>query len=480
MATKDVKMKLIVDAEDNTSGVLKRLDTKLGDLNKNRLKNLNKSFKKMATVGVAALTGLAVGLNKVVQSAAVAEGAYNKFNTVFAEGSEDMLSFIEELRKTMPTATHEIVRMAADLQDLLVPMGVTREKAQEMSKGFLDVANKIAAFNDVDPTDVLESIKSGLAGSSEPLRRFGVNALESALEARALKDGLLGVGETFKNLDPEVRTQIRSQALLSQIIENSSDAIAGFEDNNNSFIRRQQDLKATFEELSVTIGNVFIPMADDLLKKMKPLIDKFAEWAEANPEQIENYVVMAAKIAGITTAVGLLGMALTSPIGAFILLGLAIGYAVAHWQKYKDGFGVITDFVDNMWAKFFNKQITNINKFIESINGVLKLVAKVTGKKDFNVFKTIPLMEQKEIFAQDNPLSNSQMSFLNSKGFVENEKGELVRQGFSSRENTPAAPEQKTNNINIDLRGAVLTDKNLIDKLSRELGQKLLADLITP
>ena len=126
------------------------------------------------------------------------KGLKDKFNTVFAENSDEMMRFVERIREEMPLATHKIVRMASDLQDLLVPLGLARDKATDLSKGFLDVANKIGAFNDADPSDVLEAIKSGLAGSSEPLRRFGINALETALEARALSMGLLDVNQKSK------------------------------------------------------------------------------------------------------------------------------------------------------------------------------------------------------------------------------------------------------------------------------------------
>ena len=237
-----------------------------------KFNGLGRAAKRAATA-MTAVGGALAGVAALgVRTAADAEGAWNKFNTVFGEHSDDMTDFVKDLRKEMPTAQHEIIRMAADLQDLLVPLGLARDQATGLSQGFLDVANKIAAFNDVAPTEVLEAVKSALAGSSEPLRRFGVNALESSLEARALSEGLLEVGQTFKDLEPEVKNQIRAQALLAQVIDNSSDAINGFEENNDSFIRRTQELQATWQEFRAEIGTRFLPVADALLKALLPFI----------------------------------------------------------------------------------------------------------------------------------------------------------------------------------------------------------------
>jgi len=347
MATGNQKINIIISAQDRATKEINKISSKL--------KTLQPTFKKMAVVGTIGFGALATGIGLSVKEAAKAEGSFNKFKTVFGENTEEMEKFIDALRKEMPSARTDIIRMAADLQDLLVPLGLTREKATGMSKGFLDVANKIAAFNDVEPTQVLEAIKSALAGSSEPLRQFGVNALESALEARALEAGLLGAEEKFKDLEPQIKTQIRAQALLAQIIENSSDAISGFEENNDSFIRRQQELSATIKEVSGTLGAIFLPMVDKVLKKALPVVVKIGEWIEKNPKLSATIVIIAGALAGLVAVVGTLGILLPGIITVFGLLlgpiglvGAAIGLIIAavvllvtNWDVAKAALSII-------------------------------------------------------------------------------------------------------------------------------------------
>ena len=373
MATNNLS--IILDLKDNASKELQNFS--------GRLEGLQSTFRKMAAVGTVALAGIAVGVYKATQEAAKAEGSWNKFNTVFGEGADDMRAWIGTVRKEMPTATHEIARMSADLQDLLIPMGLSRGVAQGMTKEMVTLANKLAAFNDVDPTQVLEAFKSGLAGSSEPLRRFGINALDSSIELEALQTGLLKAGQGFKDLDPITRSQVRAQAMVSLAYKQSGDAIAGFESNNDSLIRRQQALKATFAEMSVTIGNIFLPTLDSLVKKILPVVQAIGSWVEANPILARNIIIVSVALTGLVTVVGLLGIALFAMkmfLGStIVLLALAnlpilgiiagIGLLVTALYFLYKNWGTIVVFVKDLFiglGNFFANWWTNFTESTEA------------------------------------------------------------------------------------------------------------------
>lgn len=389
----DSKLTIVIDAQNKAKKAMESVGKDLNTLS-GKMKAHKASFIKMAAAGAAAMGALTVGAAFAVKEAAKAEGSYNKFNTVFGEHKEDMLDFVKDLRKEMPTATHDIVRLAADLQDLLVPLGLSREKATEMSKGFLDVANKIAAFNDVEPTEVLEAIKSGLAGSSEPLKRFGVNALETALETRALKDELLEEGQAFKDLEPEVKMQIRSQALLAQIIDNSSDAISGFEKNNDSFIRRQQGLNASITETKEALGKALLPMIDKILKKVLPFVESIKDWTSKHEKLSPILVIAGIALAGLVMLIGTLGLILPGlivlfgalslsmlPIAAVVLAIITVvGLLIAvGWTLYKNWNDVVylVKLRFKEWKDSIVSVWTSIKDFFKSIwDGIKEIVGK--------------------------------------------------------------------------------------------------------
>jgi len=383
----DRELQIVLSLKDEASRQLKGFQGKL--------KDLQPTFKKMATVGVASLGALTLGINETIQEAATAEGAMAKFRTVFADSTDEMLDFVNELRKEMPSATSDIIAMAAGLQDLLVPMGLNRDKAKELSKQTLDLANKIAAFNDVDPSRVLEAFRSGLVGSSEPLRAFGIDARVAALEATALEAGLLEAGQGFADLEPSIASAVQAEALLIQATKQSADAINGFEENNDSFIRRQQDLNATIKETKEAIGKAFLPAIDGAIKKIGPIVKKIADWAEKNPELLQQIVLIAGAIAGLLTVIGGLGLVLPAIITGFTLLAgavafllspigliiLAIGALIAiivlivlKWEFVKtktiEIWTAISEFLSNVWATIKEK----VMSAWEAIKGVITTV----------------------------------------------------------------------------------------------------------
>lgn len=383
----DMRLQFIIDAKNKTDAAYRKVHKNMDKVS-DKLKKHRKAFKAMAVAGVAAMGAVTLAMATAIKEAAKAEGSYNKFNAVFGEHRDDMLEFVKDIRTRMPTATHEIVRMTANLQDLLVPLGLSRGLATEMTKGFTEVANQIAAFNDVDPTEVIEAISSALAGSSEPLRRFGVNALETSLETKAMQMGLVEAGQSFKDLDVNVKNQIRAQALLAQIIDNSADAIAGFESNNDSFIRRQQELTATIKEAKKTLGEVFLPIIDDILKKILPVVEKIGEWIEKNPELTRTIVVVTAAVATLVAILGTLGLILPGiltmlgmlhlsmlPITAVIALVViaVIQLIRVGWVLYKD-WNLFLGGMILMFKKWKDKIMEILNKIIEDFKFFVEVI----------------------------------------------------------------------------------------------------------
>lgn len=99
----------------------------------------------------------------MTQQAAVAEGTLAKFNTVFGEYADETAAYVTDLRKVFPATEQEIQSLASGIQDLLVPLGLNREEATGLTKDYLELANKVGAFNDVQASQVVTDFQSALA-----------------------------------------------------------------------------------------------------------------------------------------------------------------------------------------------------------------------------------------------------------------------------------------------------------------------------
>jgi len=276
--------------------------------------------RKMMVMGTKATIGLTapiVGMSVLaVKEAATMEGAMSKFNVVFRGGTEEMLDWVEAYRKDFPLAKSAIVSFSAGLQDLLVPMGMDRSAAADMTKEWMHLAGALAAFNDVPIEDALNAIRSGIAGESEPLKRFGVVASEANIKQEALSLGLMKAGD-------EMTAQVKQQALLSLAYRMSSDAVNGLEEQKGSLLWQTQELKATFQDFMGDIGNTMLPT----IKKLVGSIQKWAnQFKGLNVEQKKLIVI----VGGVLAAIGplLITLGLIAKAAGFVAAAFGVIFSV--------------------------------------------------------------------------------------------------------------------------------------------------------
>jgi hypothetical protein len=151
--------------------------------------------------------------------------------------------------------------MAAGIQDMLVPMGLARDEAAQMSVDMIELAGDLASFNNVPTTRMLEAMQSALAGSSEPMRRFGVDTRVTRLEQIALRDGLIASGEEMDNA-------ARAAATMTAIIEDSSDASGDAGRTFDSTANQLRRMRRNFKQLQEDLGNAILPAFSELLNKL--------------------------------------------------------------------------------------------------------------------------------------------------------------------------------------------------------------------
>ena len=217
-------------------------------------------------------SALVMGARSAVREFALLEGATAKFDVVFGEMSKEMHQWVDGFRQNVPLARREIVQMSAALQDLLVPLGINRSEATKMTQKWLELAGALAAFNDVGVTEVLEAMQSAIAGQSRPLRRYGIDVRETALQQTALEHGIIGVNDSMNE-------SARQQALLIQAYAQSQDALNGYEDQLGTTLMMEQELGAAFKETIALIGEKLQPSYNALTSTLAEFFNTIAQGA---------------------------------------------------------------------------------------------------------------------------------------------------------------------------------------------------------
>ena len=243
------------------------------------------SFGRKATMRMT--LPLVAGLTAGVREAANLEGALAKFDVVFRGLNEEMNEWVDTFRNDFPLARTEIVKSAAAMQDLLVPMGVNRKLASEMTREWMELAGALSAFNDVPIEQALDAIQSGIAGQSRPLRQFGIDVRETVLQQTALENGLIRAGQAMSE-------QVRQQALLIQATKQSSDAIEGLEEQKGSLLWVMQGLKADVRDFAGALGKDLLPIVTELAIQARGLMQSFLELDESQRKNILRATLLVA------------------------------------------------------------------------------------------------------------------------------------------------------------------------------------------
>lgn len=263
----------------------------------------------LAGVGVAA-----------IKMASDAEEAANKFDVVMGDAADATRARLEELTETIPLTRSEMEKMAAGIQDMLVPMGLARDEAAGMSAEMVALAGDLGSFNNVGTDRVLEAMQSALAGSSEPMRRFGVDTREARLQALALSQGLIDQGEKLDNTS-------RALAVMAAIQADSTDAMGDaartVDSTANSFRFLARDVK----DITIAIGQVLIPIIQPLVDKLRDAVEALKGMSDAQRRTIVVMGLVAAAAGPVIVALGLLTSALGTLGVAIVGLNAALGPA---------------------------------------------------------------------------------------------------------------------------------------------------------
>lgn len=177
----------------------------------------------------------------------------NKASVVFGKSSLEMIRWSEETGRTLGISQREALEFAGVFGNMLVPMGIAEKKAASMSEGLVTLAADMASFNNATPEEVLEALRAGLAGETEPLRRFGVflSADRVALEAKKK-----GMSENYQELTAGQKALVGYNIIL----KDTKKAHGDFARTSTSLANQERILKAVIEDIAAKFGKNFLPI----------------------------------------------------------------------------------------------------------------------------------------------------------------------------------------------------------------------------
>tara|TARA_Y100001963_G_scaffold1041_1_gene1527 strand:- start:4321 stop:6690 length:2370 start_codon:yes stop_codon:yes gene_type:complete len=245
----------------------KHIEKQKSMLRNQRLVNTSfATFRSHLLLGSFALGLAAQTVGKFVKEASDAEEIQNQVNEVFKSQAPIITKWAQALGGSVGRAESDLLGMAASLQDVLVPLGISRKVATEYSTSLTQLALDVASFKNVSDADVINKFSSALVGNHEAVKSLGISINETTLRQEALRMGLT-------NTNRPLTEQEKIQARISLLYSGSKDAIGDLERTQESYANQVKRLNSEFTVLKQNLGEVLMPLARATVK----LLTHFAQ-----------------------------------------------------------------------------------------------------------------------------------------------------------------------------------------------------------
>lgn len=235
-------------------------------------KSLNgvKEGWSLAKVGLDKFVGVAAGAFTVDAVIGYGKELFNtasrldlmerKARTVFANTLPQVTKAAEDNARAMGLTNAQYVAAAANIQDLLVPLGFQRKQAAEISVQLTNLSGALSEWSEgqYSAVEVSDILRKALLGEREAMESLGISLREAELQSELSKRG-------FDKLTGSALEQAKVATTLDLIIQKSQDAQTAYADNADSMARRSAVLSARFEEIQENLSGKFIPVFELLI-----------------------------------------------------------------------------------------------------------------------------------------------------------------------------------------------------------------------
>jgi hypothetical protein len=319
-------------AERQFRGTTRSMDRQVSQLSRGALTGSGAFHQLGRSIAFASGTFLgAAGFTAVARQSVTAASdlgeQINKVSVVFRGSERDILSWSTTTANAFGISRREALEAAGTFGNMLVPMGFARDRAEEMSKRFVELSADLASFNNANPADVLEALRSGLAGETEPLRKFGVFLSQARIQQELLNAGV-------KTSPQSITAAQRAWATYSIVMKDAKDAQGDFGRTSGSLANQQRILHAQVENLEAGIGKALLPTVLNVTKGITGWLSQ-----SKNQARVQRDVTKAVEVGrdafddirGVIDDVNEVTGGLKNTLE--ILLGLKVAATLAGWTR---------------------------------------------------------------------------------------------------------------------------------------------------
>jgi hypothetical protein len=298
------------------------------------------AIKKAAIPAAAALGGLAIALGDATRAA--------------MEDQQEQAALALTLQNVTGAGAAQTAQVEKQISAMSRASGVAdteyRKALEALVRGTKDVG---IAMNDMN---LVMDISTA-------------TGMDSASVADALAKAYQGNFKALRSLSPEMSTMIKEGASLNEVMDVLGGTFGGATATSaETAAGKMKILKNSIGETKESIGAALLPVLEAVL----PVLNKFAAWAQDNPQAFLAIAaaigLVAAAIVATNIAMALNPFALIAAGVALLVAALVVAYNKFDW--FKTGVNAIINGILGAFESVVNGAIMMVNGIIRAYNAI--------------------------------------------------------------------------------------------------------------
>ncbi|MBU3135069.1 hypothetical protein KPL39_02180 [Clostridium gasigenes] len=231
----------------------------------------------------------------------------SKIDVVFKENSSDIKAWSKTTIDQFGIAGSSALEMASNYGDIATGMGLTNKISADMSKELVGRIADLVSFKNVRK-DVANTAMMGIfTGEAESLKAMGVIMTVANLQTYSLATGTKKAYDTMTDAEKVILR-------YNYVMEKTSNSAGDFARTKQSESNQLRISQERFKELSIEMGQNFLPLINPILEKVNGLMKGFGDLDPETKKMITNAILFGAVLAPVLGTVGMV----TSGIGGII------------------------------------------------------------------------------------------------------------------------------------------------------------------
>lgn len=212
---------------------------------------------------LAAFTRFSV---EAIKDASNLEQSLGGVQSVYKEFAGQMVAQSEMAAEKVGLSMEQYQRVGVLTGTLLKNAGIPMKELANQTDILVTLAADLAATFGGTVEEAANAMNAALRGEFEPIRRFGIALSQAQIQEKALT-------MTQKESADQLTKREKLLATQALLMQQGADASGQFARESDTLANRQQVLQAKFENLSATMGEKLLPIAEVLAEALIRVVD---------------------------------------------------------------------------------------------------------------------------------------------------------------------------------------------------------------